>query len=214
MPLLPLLAPLLAVLVPGIAAGGSVNVIFANGPPLGGGIEVTIRVIAEDFEFAGAETVTVTGARFWASGDWDGTLEYLFFENGDRRPAVTPFASGDGMNVSRTPLAGGFEEFVFDLETPLMLAPGQTFWFGLHLNSEFDPNIGGNMFWNQTAEGFGFSSRTAEAGDFRSWGFAPSHHAFQLIGVPEPARILQQVAALGVVTLFGAARRKAARRAH
>jgi hypothetical protein len=204
-----LLAGLLSLLV---APRAGAVLLFDGGAPEGGGnaIEVTIRVLANDFELT--ERSTVMSVEVWALTDasWDGTVEYFFFENAGNVPAAVPFASGDGTNIVPTPTgvtSGALTEYLyaFDLAAPLVLEAGQKYWFGLHLKQSFADD-GNNAFWSITSLDFGETSRSAEGGNFAAWTIPPDDEAFRLYGeVPEPAAALQALAgALVLVACRGA----------
>jgi hypothetical protein len=183
------------------ARGGSA-LLFDGGAPEGNGngIETTIRVLANDFVLA--EAGSITSVEFWATtpAGWDGTVEYFFFESAGNLPAATPVASGNGVNVDQTPTGITNEyRFLFDLEAPLVLAPGPTYWFGLHLKQSFADD-GNYAFWSTTTADVGETSRSAEGGDFDAWGIPPDDEAFRLYGVvPEPAAALQALAGIGML---------------
>lgn len=195
------------------AARADAVLLFDGGEADGQGVEVTIRVLANDFELA--EAATVTSVEVWALTDasWDGTLGYYFFEPAGNVPAAAPIASGTGTNVVATPtgvVSGGHTEYVyrFDLQSPLALAAGQTYWFGLHMKQSFADD-GNYAFWSTTSFDFGETSRSAEAGDFGAWGIPPDDEAFRLYGeVPEPARMLQGLAGSLVLVAARRARRR------
>ena len=163
----------------------SQEVIFDHGPPRasGGGVEVTIRVLAEDVLLSQAEEAG--GARVWVVGDpnaWSGTLEYFFFDADGNLPATVPFAAGTGQNVQ---IVGN--EYTFEFEESVLLDANTPYWFGLHMDADFDVNTDCCLFWSLLEQGvqIGSSAASAEAGDFDNWGLTPNHHAFQLL--PEPS---------------------------
>jgi hypothetical protein len=165
------------------------------------GIEVTIRVLANDFELP--ERSTVDSVEVWAQAgaSWDGTLEYFFFADAQSLPADAPLATGLGANVTTMPGTTAQElVYRFDLEEPVVLEAGQRYWFGLHMKESFADD-GNYSFWSTSSLGFGETSASAEGGNFDNWGLAPNDEAFRLYGVvPEPAAPLLLVA--GALALF------------
>jgi hypothetical protein len=191
-----------------VASRAGAVLLFDGGAPEGNGsgVEVTIRVLANDFQLS--EKGTVTSVDVWAlvPESWDGTLEYFFFESAGNLPAAAPLATGNGTNPSQSATgvtAGPFTEYLFhfDLEQPLVVEAGQPYWFGLHLKQSFD-NDGNEAYWSTTSLDFGETSRSAAGGDFGNWSIPPDDEAFRLYGeVPEPAAALQALA--GIAALLG-----------
>ena len=196
-----LLAGLLSVLA---APRAEAVLLFEGGPTEGNGsaIEVTIRVLANDFQLD--ERSTVQSVEVWAQAGagWDGTLEYFFFEPSGNVPAMVPLATGLGTNVTTTPDgAAGELRYRFDLAAPVVLEGGQQYWFGLHMKQSYADD-GNYSFWSTTSLDFGSTSASAEGGNFAAWGLAPDDEAFRLYGeVPEPAPPLLALA--GALTLLG-----------
>jgi hypothetical protein len=172
-----------------VSAVAQAQVVFDNGAPTGSGIEVTIRVIADDFIVT--VPATITRARFWASGiNWDRKLDYYFFEHAGTVPAEVPWIQGQGVNATRELIEDSFDDYLyhFEFEEPIELEPFTRYWFGLHLKKDFADDFN-NVFWAITEPGFDFTSTTAEDGDFSDWRLAPKTHAWQLL--PEPGAALQ-----------------------
>lgn len=196
----PLVLAALALLPTPVRAG--IPILFDGGAPEGNGngIETTIRVLANDFVLA--QSGTVERVQFWATAplSWDGTIEYSFFESTGNLPANVPLVSGDGVNISQAPSGvAGESIFFFSLETPLPLAAGPRYWFGLHLKQSFADD-GNYSFWSTTTADVGLTSASAEGGNFDAWGSAPDDEAFVLYGtVPEPGAPLQALAGLAVL---------------
>lgn len=197
-------------LLPAVAAGD--GVIYDNGAPSDrGGIEVTIRVLAEDVILD--EDATVTGVRFWGAEDlnaWSGTIEYFFFGNDGVVPTEAPFASGTAQDIEVV-ADGDSNRYTFALETPVELQAGTVHWLGLHMDDDFQVDTNCCVFWTQLDEGVevGSGAATADYGFFSNWGLTPGHQAFQLL--PEPGGGVS--AGVGFATLATLlARRERARR--
>jgi hypothetical protein len=205
------LLPLAAALSLFAAPRAEAVLLFDGGSSDGvNGIEVTIRVLANDFQLPQRSTVDAVEIEAQAGAEWDGTLEYFFFENDGSVPAETPIATGLGTNVTTMP--NGFAGqliYHFDLASPVVLESGQTYWFGLHMKQSYADD-GNYSFWSTTSLDFGETSRSAEGGNFGNWAIPPDDEAFRLYGeVPEPAQALLVVA--GALSLL--VRRVAAARA-
>src|SRR5687768_6958853 len=81
-------------------------IIFNNGlPNQVSGNDMTEFVQTEDFVLAASSTVT--DAHFWsvenpaAANPWDGTIEWFIFNDAGGQPAAAPFASGNGVSISK-----------------------------------------------------------------------------------------------------------------
>ncbi len=174
------------------------QVLYDNGAPGSGGIEVTIRVLAEDVVLG--ENATVERVRIWAIEDldaWSGTIEYFFFDDDGGAPADSAFASGLGQTIS---VVGN--QYTFGLETPVALQAGVTYWVGIHMDDDYDDGTDCCVFWSTLAGGaqMGSGAASATAGFFDNWGITPNHHAFQLL--PEPGSAAAGMAALLLVAVI------------
>lgn len=185
-------------LLPAVAAADAV--IYDNGAPsASNGIEVTIRILAEDVVLD--EAATVTGVRFWAIADlgaWSGTIDYFFFGSDGIVPTEVPFASGAAQDIEVV-ADGDRDRYTFALETPVELQAGTVYWLGLHMDDDFDENTNCCVFWSTLEEGVAVGSGAASArfGFVQNWRLTSNHHAFQLL--PEPGGVASGGA--GIVTL-------------
>jgi hypothetical protein len=70
-------------------------------------------------------------------------------------------------------------EYVYDflLDTPVALSGGTTYWFGLHLASNFDRN---EIYWETTSSGLGSTGVESFEGTYDNWFNNLQHHAFYL----------------------------------
>jgi hypothetical protein len=186
--------------------------IFSNGGPnLLGGSEATAWVEAEDFVLA-ADAV-LTGGHFWTletpdGTPWDGTLDYYLFLHETGHPASTPFATGSGANIVRTPtgrvISGDVEiEYAFDFATPISLSGSTTYWLGLHLAATFARN---DIYWEYAGSGFGSDGLASLGGPSGIWTHTQQDHAFSLTGilVPEPPSLMLALwASIGCILVAG-----------
>ncbi|TWU09430.1 PEP-CTERM motif protein [Symmachiella macrocystis] len=192
MALLSLASTLLLAVMGGAVQAG---VVFDNGAPdQSTGNEMTAWIQAEDFVLA--QDTTLTDLHFWTleGGTWDGTLDYYLFNDAGGTPAAAPFATGAGQNVQKTATgntAVGLTEYAYwvDLQNPLALTGGVTYWIGLHLSANFDRD---EIYWETTSGGFGINGNESEGGTFDNWSNNGQEHAFYLtddaVGVvPEPS---------------------------
>jgi len=196
--------------------------IFNGGlPDLLGGNETTGWVNAEDFSLT--QNHTLTDAHFWSlegydtpsgGNPWDGTLKYYLFNDNSGQPAGSPFASGNGQNIVRTStgrvgLSMPEYEYNFDLQAPINLSANTTYWFGLHLASDFSGMD--NIVWEMTSNGFGLTSRYSLGGTFDNWGTGSMQLAFYLTEggaapIPDPSTML--LLGSGLIGLAGYGRKK------
>ena len=182
--------------------------IFSNGGPnLLGGNEMSAWVEAEDFVLA-ADAI-LTDGHFWTletpdGTPWDGTLDYYLFLHDAGHPASTPFATGSGVNIVRTPTgnveSGDVEvEYSFDFATPIALSGSTTYWLGLHLAANFARN---DIYWEYTGIGFGSDGLASLGGASGIWTHTQKDHAFYLTGVPvpePPSLMLALLASIGCI---------------
>ncbi|MHC4064257.1 MAG: choice-of-anchor R domain-containing protein, partial [Planctomycetota bacterium] len=180
-----------AIATAGLAQAGPI--IFDGGVPsvLHAGNETTLWVQANDLVLS-ADGLVADG-HFWTfeSGtSWDGTLDYYFFADNGGQPGA-PINSGSGVNIQRATTGvianrpgfafHGFPEYEysFDLATPLGLAGGTRYWFGIHLASGFPLD---QIYWRTTDSGFGAPAYESFGGTFNNWvdSAVNRDHAFNL----------------------------------
>ena len=204
-------------------------IVFDGGAPdLLDGNEMTLWLQAEDFQLS--SDVTIFDAHFWTGEDpdfpggtfepfegspWDGTLEWFFFSDVAGAPAAE-IASGNGANVQKMPTGNTYfpvdrlpehflteYEYWFDLDTPVSLLEGVTYWFGLHLASDYLDRD--EIYWETTSGGFGMTGHETIGlpcdSPIDNWCDTEQHHAFNLTTAPEPSTLLllgTGLAAVGV----------------
>ncbi len=115
------------------------NEVYNNGPPNAGGIEVERFVIADDFVLD--ETTFITDLHFQTfeqvDDTWDGTLEYFILDDAGGVPGAVKI-TGNAINVQKMNIAGTNYEYSADLEVPIELDGGVTYWIGIHLAANYD----------------------------------------------------------------------------
>jgi len=170
--------------VPGdiVSATDVPNHIFDGGPPDQiNANDMTVWVQAEDFVLANDEVLG--DVHFWTgeTGAWDGTLQWFLFLDNAGQPAAAPFAQGSGILIDKV-LTGGTVaglapefEYWMDLDTPVPLSAGVTYYLGLNLGS---PD--GMIFWETTSAGFGSTGWESLGGTFDNWFDNGEDHAFFL----------------------------------
>jgi hypothetical protein len=178
-------------------------VVFDNGAPNGtNGLEMTRWVQADDFTLAAPSNLR--GVHFWTlentspPAPWDGTLQWHIFADAGGVPAAAPLHSGVAINIVKTatgvtiPLRTEYE-YLFDFDSPVLLAGGTTFWLALHANADFSLD---NIYWERTAGGSGAVAASSDGGTFDNWETfpdpTPAQLAFLLLAdpLPEPGTML------------------------
>jgi len=149
------------------------DIIFDNGGPSNEFVaSLTALVHADDFSFS--EDKVLKDVHFWTQENgpsWDGTLEYfVFLDEGGLPGALLAF--GNGENVEKTDegfnsFGGDRFEYSFDLEEPLMLDGGTTYWIGLHLQSDFANVI--SIKWESSCINCGGNAARSTGGTFDNW---------------------------------------------
>ena len=186
----------MVVLVLSSAAKAS-YVVFDNGEPTlySGGNDISGWLQADDFGLT--QDIILTGAHFWTHEKdnwiWDGTLEYFIFANESGMPGMI-ISSGYGQSAQKdvtyqTPSSTDYE-YSFVFETPVVLVAVDTYWFGLHLASDYPSSTDGAIWKKTSVSGFGLTSFESEGGTLDNWTNTGIHRAFYLEGVPEPGTIV------------------------
>ena len=196
-------------------------VIFDGGAPdLLSGDEMTSYVEADDFLLPTASTLT--DAHFWTlegygyaygGNPWDGTLDYYIFADVSGQPGASPLYTGSAQNIVKVStgrtwnrgLEMGEYEYSFDLANPLSLSANTTYWFGLHLASDF--NDRDEIYWETTGIGYGSVGFGAGGGTFDNWLNTTQQHAFQLTGTPIPEPCTMLLVGSGLLGVAGLRRK-------
>ena len=158
------------------------NVIYDNGVPnLINGANVGDFVSASDFVIA--DDMVLTDVHLWMCeqlGSWDGTIEWWIFEDAPGSPG-TIFAEGNGVLVDKIPTGDvipvncAVSELSFDLDNPVGLEGGVTYWLGLHLKQDFSPPS--VVFWATADPNGSLLVHASSGGTFDNW-FAPGGGVF------------------------------------
>ena len=158
------------------------NVIYDNGGPnLINAANVGDFVSASDFVIA--DDMVLTDVHLWMCeqlGAWDGTIEWWIFEDAPGSPG-TIFAEGNGVLVDKIPTGDvipsvcDVSELSFDLDNPVGLEGGITYWLGLHLKQDFSPPS--VVFWATADPNGSLLVHASSGGTFDNW-FAPGGGVF------------------------------------
>ena len=196
-----------------LCLGGVANAQIFNGggPDQANGNEMTAWLQTEDFVLGSSDTLG--SVKFWGievPGAWDGTIEWWVFNDSGGTPGST-VASGTGVNITHTAtgitgLFGFLDEYVytFDLNAPVALNGGTTYWLGLHASADY---TGDGVYWETTSAGFGSTGIESQGGTQNNWFNNGVQHAFELYStVPEPGTFV--AIGMGLVGLTIARRRK------
>jgi hypothetical protein len=105
---------------------------------------------------------------------------------------------------------GSYHKYSFDLENPIPLSGGETYWFGLHLASDYLEED--DIYWESTDSVFGSKGLWSYLGTFNNWDnpISTFSTAFYLTGepiepIPEPTTML--LVGTGIVGLAGLRRK-------
>ncbi len=189
-----------------LAAKGN-YVVFDNGEPAlyGNGKDIRSWLQADDFVLT--QNIILTSAHFWTyerdDQIWDGTLEYFIFaDNGGMPGTIISSSYGQSIqkNVTYENTTGTQYEYSFGFETPISLVANDTYWFGLHLASNYPSDVGNVFRWESSMLGFGSISYESEGGTLDNWVDSGIHRAFYLEGIPEPTTL--SLFALGFLALL------------
>ncbi|MCG3123407.1 MAG: hypothetical protein GIKADHBN_01824 [Phycisphaerales bacterium] len=173
-----------------VASSAIADPVFSTGPAdlvSGSGREMTAWVQADDFKLT-ADTM-VTGASVqWFTLDrlrnWDRNVQWFVFADNAGAPGSV-VATGGALNVLST-FEGRYSydwyTTSFEFDTPVFVAAGAKYWFGLHFSSDYDRN---DLYWADGTSTIMGSSQESLAGLFNNW-TAPSgvDRAFQLVPAP------------------------------
>ena len=170
------------------------NTVYDNGPHNAGAIgDLNQRVFADDFVLS--EDTTITDLHFFTterSDEWDGTVEYFFFEhNAIANEPGNLITSDNAIMIQKTLLVsnpfGNTFEYSADLQTPLELDGGTTYWIGFHTKSDFTVGAGGFLIGRTNQLDGNVLHFTPTGGAIDSWNvFAANDRdiAFSLTGHP------------------------------
>lgn len=187
----------------------SATVVFDNGLPNAiDGNETTAWLQSEDFAIAGGAAITGAGVYFAGRGGigaWDGVVDYFLFGDAGGTPGAL-LASGAGSNVATVDsgiawcCGGNAFLLTFDFASAFNAIAGTTYWFGIHLSSDYNRD---EIYWVQTSTGLMGAGQESNGGTMNNWASNGRQHAYYLVAeqrdVPEPASIL--LLGLGLLAL-------------
>ena len=170
--------------------------VFNNGSPVTAeeGWDATGYIEADNFSIgSGASITQATIYLHDDPGPWDGTLEYFFYSDSGSTPNSI-LATGDGQNATILPtglifssgpeLGQEIQMVTFSLETPFQAQAGTTYWFGMHLKSDYSRT---DTRWAVTNTTGNHHYQSDGAGGWSSGGRELS---FELSSIPEPSSAL------------------------
>jgi hypothetical protein len=201
--------PVIALLAASPMAYGVV--VYDNGgPDQVGGNESTMWLQTENFQLTSPSTIGA--AEFWTGeigSAWDGTLSWWIFDNNAGQPG-TILASGAGAGVTKVATGTSMSylgveyKYDFSLNGVPTLAAGTTYWFGIHLSSDWSRD---EIYWETTnPSGNGTES---QGGTMDNWYNNGQEHAFNLSGVSTVPDACSTAMLLGLtLTFLGVARRR------
>jgi hypothetical protein len=193
-----------------LAGGVYATTIYNNGAPITSviGWDATGSIEADNFTVA--SNSSIQQAKIYINdeyGLWDSTLEYFIYSDAGSAPGSI-LASGEGQNptISLTgimPLIGQeIQAVTFELESPFLAQAGTTYWFGMHLKSDY---VRYNTRWAVSSETGNHFYQSGGAGGWFSGG---DELAFELtyVSIPEPSSML--LVGCGTFAFIGRRRRK------
>jgi len=142
------------------AFAGFPNIIYDNGlPDVTNSFRMENVIRADDFVLI--EDKELTDVHIWTREDpdaWDGTIDWFVFEDNEGQPG-TLVSSGNGILQQKDLLVDGGDglsnySYDFDLDNPVLLQGGNTYWLGLHLGQTFDADLP-RVLWTQSFSGAG-----------------------------------------------------------
>ncbi|MCU1232231.1 MAG: proteinsorting protein [Candidatus Solibacter sp.] len=127
------------------------TVVYDNGAPAFGGVNVTQVRGADDFVLS--SSTTITGVRFFGDtlptpanfpGSFGGTLSYAFYNNSSGTPGSL-ISSGSSSALTGV-ASGSFYIVDFNLASSVALAAG-TYWLEVHEGATSSTDDGSPIFW-------------------------------------------------------------------
>jgi hypothetical protein len=140
--------------------GGDDRYSNGAGPDYANGNEMTQWAQAEDFVTGADSTISRVGYSVLdlnnnGLANWDGTIQYIIFEGDPNLGNIV--GSGDGQKAvaafDQNAAGWDFYDVCFDLESPVDVNGGTTYWLALHMGQDFvfDGHYWSTQFANGTS---------------------------------------------------------------
>lgn len=189
------------------SAAARADIVYQNSTGVvDNGHPVTNWQLAEDFQVSAPAVITgaqvpileLFGGSFGPGNlaNWDGSLQWsIYLSDGmasgpNTQGPGTLLASGAGVNIQTTQTSAtsnrGYYLFDFEFGQTIPIAANTRYWFGLHLNQDYDNAW---LFWQQ-ADTSTMERLVGRQNGVGNYGFQGAHDAFSLVPAPGSAVLL------------------------
>lgn len=136
-----------------LAGTAQAATLYDNGAPQGGGLEVTLDRVLNDFTLSAATNLTGAGVYLSrnVSEGWDGAFQYSIWSSNEGSPGeILAQGSADitPVEVDNDPFGFPVFLFQFDFASAFKAEAGVTYFLGVHAAADYDRRAG--IFWVAT----------------------------------------------------------------